>query len=35
VFRGEHKKLGILMGCRWNFDESEQLETEKRPALAR
>jgi DNA polymerase-3 subunit beta len=35
VLRGEHNKFGVLMGCRWNFDESEKLEAEKRPALAR
>jgi DNA polymerase-3 subunit beta len=35
ALRGERNKFGVLMGCRWNFDESEKLEAEKRPALAR
>ena len=35
VVRGERSRFGILVGCRWNFDESEKLEIEKRPAFAR
>jgi DNA polymerase-3 subunit beta len=35
VLRGERSKLGILMSCRWNFEEGEQPETKKRPAFAR
>jgi hypothetical protein len=35
VLRGERNKLGILMSCRWIFEEGEKPETKKRPAFAR